>query len=309
MNSPKTKRALSLVSLCTISLSIGISYASAALLIEESFEYSNGALAGNGGTGFSSAWSTGSGTAGTVVDGLTFQGLETSGGAVQVSGTGTTLTALNRTVGVTSTGTEIWGSYLFQSVTTPVSQAGGAGSTWDVRFKHEGGSTNKYRVIPFNGDAASATVGHSGTIYDPTTAAPAIYDGTTYLFVSRLTTMTASTKTLELWIFDTAGFGIAQSAGLTVASLTANVITGGYIVYSNYTSSAMISNGDVLQLANYMGAGTGSYIVDELRYGNTLLDVVPASIPEPSSIALIVSLSAALVIGLRTWKSRSRNQR
>ncbi|MDP0496240.1 MAG: hypothetical protein Q7Q73_08525 [Verrucomicrobiota bacterium JB024] len=313
MNIPK-KFPKARLSLCLGSIVFGSITCSGTILVEESFDYTVGdSLVGqSGGTGFSNGWSNGSGTSSTVSSGLTFSSLSTSGGSALVASTGTTVTLMNRTINANGSGTTIWGSYLFQSVDSPYMVANSNGSTWDVRFKNQGGSTSEYQVRPFSSTAGSATLtanigssGSGGGFGAPATA-PSIYDGSTYLFLSRVQGLGTGSVTMELWIFDEAGLAAARVAGMTDEALTSNVIANGYATISLSTSLS-ISSGDVLQLANYSGYSPvetveTSYIVDELRYGTTVGDVTPIPEVSETSFVLGIAISAMLIMKRRRNK-------
>ena len=296
-------RNLLLAMLGMTGASLGVSGASAALLIEESFAYTVGGslTSQNGGTGFSDAWSTGSGTAGSVVNGLSFSGLQTSGGAARVSGVGTTTTFLNRTISASFSGDTIWGSYLFSAIDQPQINTGAGGSTWDIRFRNQGSEgTSEYRVMPFLGSTTTRNmpgVGYGSSAFAFPASVPDIYNGSSFLFLSRITGLGTASETLNLWILDEAGLAAARSLGLTDAALAANLVANGFISLT-YNNTMSITSGDVLQLANYANTGTRSYIVDELRYGTTALDVLP--VPEPGSV-LLIGLAG---IAFATWRNR-----
>jgi len=274
------------------------------LLIEDSFDYTVGSdLNGNGGIGFSSAWetTTPSGTTTTVTNGLSFENLASSGGAAFVSSTSQYTSLTGRTINAWGgdSGAEVWGSLLFQSVQAPVYGTTSAqGTTWDIRFKSQGGSTSEYRLLPFYGGSDSYNTATTG--YDSTFASPSgsidIYDGSNYLFISRVTGLGQSTGTIDLWIFDEVGYANALASGLTESALNNNVVANVHLS-TGYSGTMYLSSGDYLQLANFTNVAslgennTSSFIVDELRYGNTLLDVTP--IPEPNTSPLLSGLVAS----------------
>ncbi|RRJ97428.1 hypothetical protein Ga0100231_002480 [Opitutaceae bacterium TAV4] len=309
-------------------------HASAQLLIEENFNYTSGGnlYNNNGGTGFSGTWQhavssgTNYDTRATIVDGLTFAGLQTSAQALQISSlsTGATIST-SRTVNVTTptaTGTQVWGSFLFQNVTTPAAynaHGGGAGTSWLLRFRDDpaGANTSKFNTyMYYAGDASRAgpAVAAKDTTLGATSTAGAFYDNQTYLFVTCLTVISSTSQRLDLWVLDAAGLASARADGLTVTSFDNYALLGGKRTVTSTSSLTPIASGDNLVLVNYgwsgSGGSTSTFIIDELRYGLSAESVLPTAVPEPKTAALWLSgVSAVLILGLRIRKSRSSAQR
>ncbi|MDP0496235.1 MAG: hypothetical protein Q7Q73_08500 [Verrucomicrobiota bacterium JB024] len=288
---------------------------SATILLEDSFDYAVGSnLAGNsGGTGFSSSWSLGGGVQATVSNGLAFSGLYTSGGSALITSSSGAATLLNRTSGTNVTTSTVYGSFLFQTEDQPIDSASGqTGSTWTTRFRNGSSSgTLEYAVLPFYGGNSSyynglSASGYNDYYYSNTSAAvrPGIYDGSTYLFVTKITGLSTGSGTLEVWILDESGLAAARAAGMTDTALTTNVVSDGYLNVS-YTGTISLSSGDVLQLASYTSSNSAyssSYIMDEIRYGESLTDVTP--LPEPAVTGLLLGISVSALLLRRVQRRR-----
>ena len=266
-----------------------------ALLIEEEFDYdlaswdlvvgSNNNLTETGligGTGFAadSHWgiclqSTTLGIEGnlSIVDGLSFSGLATSGNALFTHNTDNSALA-SRAIGVTvDPGTTVWTSYLWSHTETVMDQFSCSYSQLtDAQF----GTTNRrLRILPnqYNTNVTS-TMSDGSARLDVTI--PALQDGDTYMMIGKNTNI-GQNGTGALWVLTEADFAAcAADEIVTEEELNENCVG----TASGNLSINTMTAGAFLQLAHVWGAGT----FDELRIGTTLADVTPTAPITPDEI-------------------------
>jgi len=247
--------------------------ASATLLLEESFAYSPGALgAANGGTGFTLAFSSGGGgdptswtpgtpAAFTVAGGLSYSGLASSGGALNVAGPGDWSGSARRTfTSINTTTSQVWGSYLLN-----VSAVGDDG--FEVKFG-EGTNINWGLASGYKGSNDGNV---SQTFSNPSNANPtgpaAFTIGTTFLVVWAYNN---SADDGDFLVGDFL-YWINPTLGVAPDVLNPTIyMNGGFI-------------GDLGSMQIY-GRNT-TVTVDEIRLGTSFASVTP--VPEPSSFAAL----------------------
>lgn len=279
--------------------------ADAAVVIEESFNYTVGEdINGkNGGTGFNGAWAFTNGgdtsanapfATGTVVNGLSFGSLVTSGGALQLTNrtsTGANASSANRQVAVNGPGDSIWSSYLVRMAQTPPV----IGTVLDARYRN--GSATGTTILR-NGAVQNNATNNPGVAISGagTAAATGLAADTTYLMIANFTgSSTNSYTNATMWVLTETGFANFLAGGGTLAALNANA----FATATNSGSAVSIdANSDYFDFFNFAGnvSTQTSVIYDEYRLGTALSDVVP--VPEPASLALI-GIGGALVLGRR----------
>ena len=256
------------------------------LLVEESFNYgqaswnwSGGSYSGHvtdtgldGGKGFTDGSQWGVGLAGgtttgtvSIVDGITFGDLQTSGGALFTENSADAALASRATDIDVPAGTTVWTSYLWR-----FTEEGNINATAASQFVDGGdqfGSSGKQlRIIPKVYGTRVKSRMSEGT-YNLDADIPLLQDGDTYLMIAKNGNI-GQTGSNTLWIIPESGFDICTADGIvTEQELDDNCVgtaTGNLL-------SNTISSGAYLQLANWWGAGT----FDEFRMGLTLEDVTP----------------------------------
>jgi hypothetical protein len=248
----------------------------AALLAYESFNYSAGQeLSGlNGGTGFSDAWSTYTGSATIQAGSLNGAELETSGGKVFFNPTTANLNA-------------------FRTLQTPLNQTSGVSY---LSFLGDLQSGQRFLGISlYNGASELRLIGKGGSASVPnwaitgaSIANTTIPATTEALLVLRIDWNSASTETMRLWVYPSTG---------TLPTTEPTVGT------ANATLSVELTQITQLRIGAGFTNGTDTEAngwIDEIRVGTTWNDVVP--VPEPSSLAILLSLSA--IGGFAVFKKR-----
>jgi hypothetical protein len=233
----------------------GSSFARAALLANDSFEYPTGSFAGaNGGFGFSSPWTVGS--AFTIAPGSlnapAFQGV---GNQVNFSSSINSFITMSRSLPTSfgSPGTDVWISYLTQPITLSAFSA----MDFGLSFGHSltvgilGGTSG---AGPPSTTWGMDTVGGTGAVFS---SVPVVYGQTTLLVVHA--TFQSGPDQIDLYI----------NPGDTLPALPA------------------LSKTDLDLGFSQIGFGTnhGNVNYDELRIGTTFADV--ATVPEPSALLLV----------------------
>lgn len=252
----------------------------------------------NGGTGFaaSSEWGIAlqSGTTGTVsvVGGITFGTLETSGNALFTQNLSNSALA-SRAIGVTvPVGDTVWTSYLWSYT----SEGGSTATSYSQLTDSQFGATNRrLRILPNQyGSSTTSSMSDGSATLDFTR--PSLQSGDTYLMVGKNSNIGQSGSG-TLWALSESGFALSAADGIvTEQELNDNsvgTVTGALSINT-------ITSGAYLQLANVWGAGT----FDEFRVGTTLADITPtSSIPEPGTIVILVTGLIGLVCyAWRKWK-------
>jgi len=257
--------------------------ARAALLGYDGFDYSAGSLAGRGlptDPGFSTSWTQSGANGGNVVlTSLSYANLQTSGGAANLSGAGTTLNfrSLSRIYddpSDSSTG-EIWWSYLMRP--------------------------GAYTGIPFAG-LSFYTDAISGSAASDTDFATATRDsnGLKYGFsdldftTNFFTTSVAPTNGVTALIVGRIilGGGANTTANnQDLIQLYVNPMIGGVTPPSDANAN-VTANFQTIRFAAQNGA---PFIIDEFRLGESFADVTPV-VPEPSTCALMMLGAAGMLL-------------
>lgn len=281
---------------------LGVGQADAGLLIYEGYTgYTGSALASQKPNEYTVGLNQSTAYAGTGVDvatlttGLTFGPLETSGSAIFFGGVNVS-PAATVSLAAPHTGT-LWSSHLVNLWNPVVSSNHGV----EVRIANDsGGSGARFRTMADIrlGSGDSTRVGVS---YDngPTAATTSLSLGTTYLLISRFTNVGVNLSASVVGTATTWALTVAQFESLLDADNleeyldSATVGTGAGQVTAKATDSVSSSiyrlqTGNVMQVATLGDWG----IIDEIRFGTTLQDVIP--VPEPTAIGLATAGFALL---------------
>lgn len=289
--------------------SSGVSHATT--LVYESFSgYSAGNMNGQAvtGTGLSGNYAVG-GTGSITYNstGLAFSDLTVTGGSISnVNGGGSFIGA---SLSGTATGT-IYASYLVNfsadpnaTVTTAAQIGLNSGTT-------VGGGTRYFNVMA-DSPAAGAVNPGFGYNFGATgeTAANALLANTTFMVLAEInnvgTALSGGTTGYgTVWVLNEAQFNSFKLGGFTTEELNgATVGTGGSDVWSRYTTAVPVTSGTyaftgaALQLS-LTPLSTSTSTMDEIRWGTTLGDVTPITVPEPGSLVM-VSAAAFVFLGFR----------
>jgi hypothetical protein len=231
------------------------SRAHASLLVYEPFDYATGALAPqNGGSGFSSAWS--SAGANVVAGSLSIPGYTGVGNSALVS-TGTLMVRnLSTTYG--TTGTDLWFSFLNRVDSITAFESIGLGQ---LRIGRAGGSGGNG---PPSANWSFDNAGGTGPVISDV---PAV-NGQTVLLAVHMTFL-AGHDNIDLFVNPAPGAApTIPNAHKTDIDLTVNQV----LISCNQTVSAF----------------------DELRLGTTYADVNLVPVPEPGSLTLMLLAAAGL---------------
>jgi len=227
--------------------------------------------------------------------GLTFGPLETSGGALSFNG-GTNVIGPDLDLGsIAFTGT-LWSSYLVTLSARGTAAADGvvirigdtpADSTGN-HFSSWADSRQSSTAVAVGYSKGNTAVNGTGSL--------AL--GTTYIIISEFTRVGESVSTGTP--------GVATSWALTESQFAAFLADGGdeaALARASVTATAMHSTGangtQAFSSSQSIGIITvnDSGVLDELRYGSTLADVIP--IPEPATAALLAGLGCGVFLLLR----------
>lgn len=284
-----------------LGLAAGLSAASAdaALVVEESFDYTEGVnvVGLNGGTGFGGAWTGitagGAGSANVNVGpGMTFTNLLTAGGSLERqdrAGRGTVSRVISGAsqAALTGDGSTIWFSVLMDPTINSGSNGGQFGNTYaTLTFGNEeltdsstGGqlgagtdianSGNAFGVGFFGGPTSFADGGIQGISF--TGGVIDQDDGATNSVI------TGDTLSLIVGRIDWAANGSDDTLTLYNVLDPAAALPA---AFATKTIDVDQSDFDVISIADGQTSG-----FDEIRIGMSLADVTP--VPEPGSLALI----------------------
>ncbi|MAT70235.1 MAG: hypothetical protein CMJ58_12015 [Planctomycetaceae bacterium] len=242
--------------------------ARAALYGYEGFNYAAGTLSGKGSAsdpGFSTAWTQGTDGGNVVSGGLSYANLQTTGGALDLAGAGTTLNFRGLSQAYndpsdTATG-ELWFSYLIQPGTYTGLPFAGLSFYTDQLTGSTATDTDFYlaarNVSPGNygyGDLDAANGAQTPVIATP---------GETVLLVGQIVfgagANTSATNEDHIYIYANPAIGGDIPAPDADTDLTADFQT--------------------MRLAAQNGA---NFLVDEFRIGDSFADVTPVIPPDPN---------------------------
>jgi len=277
----------------------GLTSANATLLVYEGFDYNlanggilSGVTVSSDTIGLTGKYSyTSSNNAGGsltpaasekyTTTGLTFGNLETSGGALSLKAkSASAVMTVNTTAGSASSAGTYYNSYLIQYDALNTVVPSGTGPYAGER--QNGSSMFSYAYYR-NASGTGSMVGSGtpsgngfGSGFTPSL-------NTTYLIVSRYTS-----SLFEEFVFTLADYNAWVSDGAQESNL--------YSYYSNYASLAF---GQLNITLGGGGSNTMSFLIqpqlgeldatmDEMRWGTTLGDVLPMTVPEPSTVALLL---------------------
>jgi hypothetical protein len=306
-------------------------FSQASLLVYESFNYGSStsdgatlnakATSATGLGGNYGVTTVGSGSATFNASGLSFSNFVTTGGAARLNSgaTGSSNAVLSASLNLSASATgTLYSSYLVQFTSFSTTPNGGGNQ---VRLKNTGNNTNLFQS---SAKAATAIVtpgvayGNNTPVNAPQPGGGAnITTGVTYLVVNTFTNVGSALSVGSPGVATTALFDLASynnwvekgsnengEFGLTALALrtVSDTVTSGTFTFSNASKS--------LQLTTFSGSGSGqNAIFDELRFGTALSDVVGATIPEPSTYALLAgSLTLAGVVALRRRNQTTPSQ-
>ncbi|MGJ8656623.1 MAG: PEP-CTERM sorting domain-containing protein [Akkermansiaceae bacterium] len=263
----------------------------AAIIMEDSFEiggagYTAGDLVGQNPAiaGATGNWFTNAGNSQTVsATGLSYANLQTSGGSVDANDASGQRNGRNLSVTYTdASDATVYISFLMQ-----LGEAGGNGSyrAFELHDTTLGasdggmadGTNRQFQLGVHNGDFGTNGIGFRAAndgAFDAELSATRNLD--VNLFVIKLElSSTAASDSATVWMNPTTGTaGDPASGGVTVSGFDITF--------------------DTIALARFAGDGT---TWDELRVGDTFLDVTP--VPEPSSTALLGLGGLALILRRR----------
>jgi hypothetical protein len=268
--------------------------AQATLFDYDPFNYSGATLpTQNGGTGWNAGWFT---TGTSAVNGLSNDGislsypmtwesplvpLPSSGSRVVTGGTtgnANTSRLLSQTINLSVDGTVMYASALFRKNT-----ANGSTANDNILLEFVDSSANRRWGFGIEGTGDKPWLNANGST---SPAGPAVTAGDTYFIVAKIVSSASGTDSAFLKVY-----GTGYNSQVTVAEPTTWDAT------LTETTSAIL---DRIRIRIDSGNALATPAeVDEIRIGNTWLDVV--SVPEPSSMTL---LGLGLVAGW-VWKRRA----
>ena len=270
----------SAICLSTVLVALSSPAAHATLLAYDGFDYAPGTLAGNGSAldlGFSTSWTeSGTNGGGNVVPGsLSYSNLTVSGGALDLSGVGTTLNfrgldASYSEPASTSTG-EIWFSYLMQPgdftgtpfvglsfYTDEVVGTSAADPDFGLVARNQSGLKYGFGDLDVTSNHIESNV-----------AVPT--NGETVLLVGRVIFGGGSNTTANnedrIHIYVNPAIGGAVPLSDADANVTAN-----------------------FQSMRFAAQNGAPFMIDEFRLGESFADVTPTTVPEPTSVAMLALL-------------------
>lgn len=287
----KTIHFIGAAAICAVATQL----ASAAPLLEETFDYTTGSVdSQNGGTGWGSGWSVTvpadhAGSAANVTAGsIAFSDYVVAGNKLTVDITPTSFdtTDVAREVAIGATSGDLWASFLYRRVDT------GSNGSRGVELRVEPvGDPLQMGMSPKGSSTRGAEIRYDGAD-GGTDASTDLQNNEPYLFIARFADLGQATGDgATLWGLSVSDYDAIKSGGITVAELNANASIAATDAQSG---SDVLNVGDVLNLATFTSQPI-TYEIDEIRYSDTLNDAL--TIPEPGSFATV--LVGALALGLR----------
>lgn len=285
----------------------------AALLVYEGFNgYNTGTLTGQTATNTTGLTGNyGQGAGGQILaqtQGLSLSNLSVSGGSAANSSTTPSAVGVKLDTNISFTGT-LYSSYLVQLGSSPTSSSS---VTVGVNTNSTTSSGSRY----FTSSADLSTNSSPGVGYgtSSTSGAPSVLSaGTTYVMVSRYTNVGLSTSVetpgqATLWILTASQFDHFKNGGFSDEELDSAGVGEGSSNVTFRLNSASITDGTTYSFGGAIQFGVTNptsgapFAIDEVRFGESLNDVLP--IPEPKIGALVLgtfTLAAAMrfVVGSR----------
>jgi hypothetical protein len=226
---------------------------------------------------------------------LTFEGLQTSGGALKfVTGTN----VIGADLAVTHQGT-LWSSYLVNLSFKSGANAGDGATIRIGTTPSDSSTANHFNSwADSRAGSTAVAVGYNST---GTNGTGSLALNTTYVIINRFTNVGgASGGTATLWALTETQFdsliknpnGINEStlAGTSVTATASHTATGNFLFSSSQAFGIVTVN----------DAG----VYDELRFASTLAEVIPTTVPEPATTALIAGIGCGLLLTLRRRNTR-----
>ncbi|MCC6680029.1 MAG: hypothetical protein IT445_03910 [Phycisphaeraceae bacterium] len=275
----------------------------ATALVEETFDYATGPLAGNnGGTGFDGQWftdfSTATGTIDVTSGSIAFSDYGTTGNKVsldfQTAPAFTSIWAL-RTVNAGISSGDMWYSYLYQRT----DESGSTVSrTAEVRL-YDG-------VIHFGTQIKTASsqgikVRYEGSL-GATAASVSIQDGNPYLGIAKFEDLGVNGALASFWVLSETAYDGIKAGGIDESELDGAAVLKA--TDNTNTIEVLTAMLDQLYLVNATSAYPFSFDIDEFRLGTTLADVVPVAALQPGDANGdgLVNLSDLQILG-DNWQS------
>lgn len=292
------KSILGLLTVTTTML-LGPASADAALLLYEPFDYSTGALAGQGGseTGFApaSTWTENSAFTTEVASGsISFGTLSMTGNMFHylASAAGTDLNRFaTRPMSASASSGDLFMTFLMQGP-NGIRLNGGSYVNGSNTFEF-GGLRSRYNVTTGAGGEGSPHV-YYGDSFEGTTVNAASTD--TYMYVFGYTGLgTASGGTARMWLLEASHYNaLAADGSVSIAELDANNFASSLPV-SLVGAAPTLDGTENLRLHLHdNGSGTTEFILDEIRIATTLGEAM-AIVPEPSACSLLALSGLALM--------------
>lgn len=297
-------RTLSALGALVLALAGG-SKLEASILAEEPFDYgaAAGALDGNGGVGFSTAWDA-PGLVGWTYSptGLTFGELSVSGGAAAgPSVSGSTISSATRAFNSAHGGT-IYGAYLFRVNASPL--AGTAAVVLGQSFEDSVAGTLSVKAVANSAGVGSVQIENSTGFL----AGSPVVVGETILALFKFDT---TSKTASAWFLNAAQYDnfITSSLDESLLNAAPTGTTATDVLQRGSTSSAAILG--VMSNLNLSVFDFLPTTIDEIRLSDTsLFEAAPpvlgsAVVPEPASV-LVWTVAAAIAAPAAALARRRR---
>jgi hypothetical protein len=277
-------------------LALGFStghFARAQANVYEGFSYANGqdiTTVPTTATGLGN-WTTATGgiVGTTSSTNLTFGQLVTSGGSLLVTkpagGGWQFLAAPISAAGAIANGSTLYASYLFQFVGP--NGGVGAGDNFGLSVANTTGADHTISLLAqsYAQNPAIGRVGYNDGNYSALNTGNTVFDASVYIYIGKWTNLGGS-STATGWVLSLANFNAVTSMGpVTESALNANNIataTGATGTPGSFGISQFVKIGDFMD-------GNVNYRVDELRFASSLTGATPTVVPEPSSVALLLT--------------------
>ncbi|MCC6681033.1 MAG: PEP-CTERM sorting domain-containing protein [Phycisphaeraceae bacterium] len=279
--------------------------AQATPLMEETFDYTVGPLAGNnGGTGFSDAWvSTIPSTTATIditSGSIAFSDYATTGNKVTLdlvtepAGPAVAIYS-RRTVSVGVPSGDMWVSYLYQR-----QDAAGDNTSRTARVGFNDGVIHFDTAIKASSSQGIA-VRYEGS-FGTAAADVSVQDGSAYMAIVKYADLGNIGSLASFWVFSAAGFDSIKGGGIDESELDGAAVLKATDTVS--TAEVLTAFLDQLSLVNVSNTYPFKFDIDEIRMSTTLADVVPVAALQPGDANGdgMVNLSDLQILG-DNWQS------